>query len=117
MAVRGLRHLSLKTRCLDDTIKFYTEVLGLEVAFRVPPKRVFLCWRGQDDLLDFVKTTGTVNADQGLDHFGFRVPRASLRQIEQSLKKNKVRIIGRRGERAFTCVIPTVTAWNSTATD
>jgi catechol-2,3-dioxygenase len=101
MAVRGLRHLSLKTRSLDDTVKFYTEVLGLEVAFRVPPKRVFLCWRGQDDLLDFVRTTGKVRPDQGLDHFGFRVPRASLRQIEQRLTKNKVRIIGRRGRESI----------------
>jgi len=37
----GLRHLSLKTRDLEGTERFYTEVLGLEVAFRHPPKKAF----------------------------------------------------------------------------
>lgn len=34
-----LRHISLKSRNLKKTASFYTEVLGLKVAFRVPPKR------------------------------------------------------------------------------
>ena len=38
----GLRHISLKTRDLEKTERFYIDVLGLEVAFRSPPKRVFL---------------------------------------------------------------------------
>ena len=38
-ATVGLRHLSLKTNALDKTVRFYTEILGLEVAFRVTPRR------------------------------------------------------------------------------
>ena len=97
----GLRHLSLKTTHLEDTVRFYTEVLGLEVAFRVPPKRVFLCSPGQDDLLDFVATKGKIKPDQGLDHFGLRVSKANLKAVEKKLKQHHVRIDGRRGRNSI----------------
>ncbi len=96
----GLRHLSLKTRDLDKTEKFYTDVLGLEVAFRHPPKRLFLRWPKQDDLLDFVKTRETLKKSSGLDHFGFSVTRARLNQLKKQLRKNKVKIEGQRGNRS-----------------
>ncbi len=97
----GLRHLSLKTRDLEGTERFYTEVLGLEVAFRHPPKRIFLRWPKQDDLLDFVKSRGKVTTTQGLDHFGFSVSRAIMNQLKKRLKKNKVKIEGQRGDRSI----------------
>ncbi len=96
----GLRHLSLKTRDLEGTERFYTEVLGLEVAFRHPPKRIFLRWPKQDDLLDFVKSGEKIKTTQGLDHFGFSVPRAVMNQLKKRLKKNKVKIEGQRGNRS-----------------
>lgn len=97
MAQTGLRHISLRTRDLKKTESFYTRVLGLEVAFRVPPKRIFLCSPGNDDLLDFVKTGGKLGSLQGLDHFGFKVSQAMLKKIEKRLKENQVEIEGRRG--------------------
>jgi catechol 2,3-dioxygenase-like lactoylglutathione lyase family enzyme len=100
-ATVGLRHLSLKTSSLDKTMRFYTEVLGLEVAFRVPPKRVFLRWPGQDDLLDFVASKGKIQPTQGLDHFGLRVSPARLKTIENRLKQNHVKIEGRRGRNSI----------------
>ncbi len=97
----GLRHLSLKTRDLEGTERFYTEVLGLEVAFRHPPKRLFLRWPKQDDLLDFVKSRGKITTTQGLDHFGFSVSRAVMNRLKKRLKKNKVKIEGQRGDRSI----------------
>ena len=97
----GLRHLSLKTRDLEKTEQFYTEVLGLEVAFRHPPKRIFLRWPKQDDLLDFVKSRGKIRTTQGLDHFGFSVSRAVMNRLKIRLKKNTVKIEGQRGDRSI----------------
>src|SRR6058998_903750 len=97
----GLRHISLKTRDLKKSERFYTEVLGLKVAFRVPPKRIFLSSPGGDDLLDFVKSDGKISPSQGLDHFGFKVSRVFLKQIESRLKENQVEIEGRRGRSSI----------------
>jgi catechol 2,3-dioxygenase-like lactoylglutathione lyase family enzyme len=41
MANHGLLHIALLTRDLKKTERFYTEVLGLKVAFRVAPNMVF----------------------------------------------------------------------------
>ena len=97
----GLRHLSLKTGDLEGTERFYTEVLGLEVAHRSPPKRVFLRWPKQDDLLDFVKSNEEIKPTGGLDHFGFRVSRGVLKQVEKRLRENGVEIEGQRGNKSI----------------
>ncbi|NIO06996.1 MAG: hypothetical protein GTO40_03005, partial [Deltaproteobacteria bacterium] len=65
-----------------------------------PPKRLFLRWPKQDDLLDFVKTRETLKKSSGLDHFGFSVTRARLNQLKKQLRKNKVKIEGQRGNRS-----------------
>lgn len=96
----GLHHISLKTRDLEKTEHFYTDVLGLKVAFRVPPKRVFLSSPGATDLLDFVKSNRKISPAQGLDHFGFKVSKASLKQIKKRLKENRVKIEGHRGQES-----------------
>ena len=97
MGKSGLRHLSLRTHDLERTVDFYTRLLGLEIAFRVPPDRVFLRWPRGDDLLDFVKSKVRPKGRQSLDHFGFSVPKSTLRTVEQRLKKENISIEGRRG--------------------
>ena len=97
MRYTGLRHISLKTRDLEKTKAFWTEVLGLKLAFRPPPKRVFLHSPGSRDLIDFVKSEDKPDPNSGLDHFGLKVSRAVLKQIEKRLKENGVEIEGRRG--------------------
>ena len=101
MPLNGLRHLSLKSRDLKKTERFYTEVLGLRVAFRSPPNMTFLRWPKEDDLLGFVKTRGKVSPGCGLDHFGFKVSRTTLKEVEKKLKENEVEIEGRRGRNAI----------------
>ncbi len=101
MPNRGLRHISLKTRDLKKTERFYTEVLGLKVAFRVAPKMTCLRSSGGNDLLGFVKSNKKIAVTQALDHFGFKVSKASLKKTEKKLKENRVEIEGRRGRNAI----------------
>ncbi len=101
MRSSGLRHISLKTRDLEKSKRFYTEVLGLKIALRLPPKRIFLSSPGGKDCLDFVKTNKRISPGHGLDHFGFKVSEARLKEMEEKLKKNRVRIEGRRGKSSI----------------
>ena len=54
MAAKGLSHIALKARDLKKTEEFYTEVLGLKIAFRHPPNMLFLTTPGSSDLINFV---------------------------------------------------------------
>jgi catechol 2,3-dioxygenase-like lactoylglutathione lyase family enzyme len=101
MPDKGLLHIALLTRDLNKTEHFYTEVLGLEVAFRVPPKMLFLRSPDCQDLLNFVRTTKAFSSREPLQHFGFKTTVAGLKRLEKQLKENKVKIDGRRGKHAI----------------
>ena len=101
MANKGLSHIALKTRDLKKTEAFYTQVLGLEVAFRHPPGMIFLSTPGSDDLLNFVKSARSHSGGQGLDHIGFKTTRAGLKRMERKLRENNITIEGRRGSNAL----------------
>ncbi len=97
----GLRHLSLKTLDLPATERFYTEVLGLRVAFR-HKGMVFLKSPGEEDVLDFCQVPrGFDPKAGGLDHFGLHVDRRRLRALRERLKAAGAKIVGRRGRWAF----------------
>jgi catechol 2,3-dioxygenase-like lactoylglutathione lyase family enzyme len=101
MATRGLRHVALRTRDLAKTERFYVDVLGMEVAFRVPPKMIFLRTSGSDDLINFVRSSKRTVRNQGFDHMGFRVSKPGLKRLEKILKEQRVPIEGRRGRSAL----------------
>jgi catechol 2,3-dioxygenase-like lactoylglutathione lyase family enzyme len=93
----GLRHLSLKTLDLRETERFYTEVLGLQVAFR-HRGMVFLKSPGQEDLLDFCLVSQSFDPEGGgLDHFGVHVEREAFRALRERLRAAGVKVVGRRG--------------------
>lgn len=93
----GLQHLSLKTRDLKATERFYTGVLGLRVAFR-HRGMVFLQSPGGTDLLDFCQVSENFDPETGgLDHFGLHVDRKRYRSLHDRLKGAGVRLTGRRG--------------------
>lgn len=93
----SLRHLSLKTRDLKATERFYTEVLGLRVAFP-HPGMVFLESPEGDDLLAFCEVSRRFNPEAGgFDHFGLHVDRKRFRLLRDRLKAAKVKLTGRRG--------------------
>lgn len=101
MAVRGLNHVALKCRDLEQTERFYTQVLGLKVASRHPPKMLFLNTPGSTDLINFVKSAKRPSGTQALDHIGFKVTPAALRKTERTLKAHGIKIAGRRGKTAI----------------
>lgn len=101
MTIQGLSHIALKTRDIKKTEEFYTRVLGLKVAFRHPPKMLFLATPGGTDLINFVKSARRPSGTQALDHIGFKVTAAGLRKVETALKANGVKIAGRRGRTAI----------------
>jgi catechol 2,3-dioxygenase-like lactoylglutathione lyase family enzyme len=101
MANHGLLHIALLTRDLKRTERFYTEVLGLRVAFRVPPKMVFLRSHGSHDLINFVGTKKRISSNDSLQHFGFKTTKAGLMNLEKKLKENEIEIDGRRGKYAI----------------
>jgi catechol 2,3-dioxygenase len=101
MAIHGLLHIALLTRDLKKTEKFYTDVLGLKVAFRVPPEMVFLRTPGTKDLLNFVLTKKKISPERGLQHFGFKTSSSGLKQLEKRLKQNQIKLEGRRGKSAI----------------
>jgi catechol-2,3-dioxygenase len=101
MASSGLRHIALRSRDLKKTKKFYTEILGLKVAFRVPPNMVFLRTPGGADLVNFVRSEARLSASAGLEHFGFKTTKAGLKRLEKKLKEQGIAIAGRRGQSAI----------------
>jgi catechol 2,3-dioxygenase-like lactoylglutathione lyase family enzyme len=101
MASHGLLHIALSTRDLKKTEEFYTDVLGLKVAFRVPPEMTFLRTPGSKDLLNFVLTKKKFSPEHGLQHFGFKTTSSGLKQLEKRLKENLIKIEGRRGKSAI----------------
>ncbi|MBI2155160.1 MAG: VOC family protein [Candidatus Rokubacteria bacterium] len=97
----GLQHLSLKTRDLKATERFYTEVLGLRVAFR-HRGMVFLESPGEEDVLDFCQVSRAFDPRAGgLDHFGLHVERRRFGALRERVKAARVKIVGRRGRWAF----------------
>ena len=101
MARKGLSHIALKVRNLKQTEDFYVGVLGLKIAFRHPPKMLFLTTPGSGDLLNFVKNSRRPAANQGLQHLGFKVSATALRRMERKLTDSGIAIEGRRGTSAF----------------
>ncbi|MBM4259925.1 MAG: VOC family protein [Deltaproteobacteria bacterium] len=106
MASKGLTHVALKVGDLKQTEAFYTEVLGLKVAFRHPPSMIFLSTPGSNDLLNFVKSNQKLSGNQGLEHIGFKVTTAGLKQTEKRIKEHGIKIDGRRGKSAFYITDP-----------
>jgi catechol 2,3-dioxygenase-like lactoylglutathione lyase family enzyme len=101
MANHGLLHIALLTRDLKKTEQFYTQVLGLKVAFRVPPNMVFFRSPASQDLINFVGTQKRLSANDALQHFGFKTTKARLTTLEKKLKENEIEVEGRRGKHAI----------------
>ena len=101
MAPKGLSHIALKAHDLKKTEEFYTQVLGLKIAFRHPPNMLFLTTPGSGDLLNFVKSGARPSGAQSLEHIGFKVTAAGLTVTEKTLKEHGIKIDGRRGKTAI----------------
>jgi catechol 2,3-dioxygenase-like lactoylglutathione lyase family enzyme len=85
---RGLTHVHLVVEDLDRSLRFYTEVFGMEEQFRDGPSMVFLSTPGAEDSITLNGQPGDPRIGRGgVDHVGFRlVDKADLddavRQVE-----------------------------------
>jgi pimeloyl-ACP methyl ester carboxylesterase/catechol 2,3-dioxygenase-like lactoylglutathione lyase family enzyme len=72
IVTRGLGHLALNVRRLDDTVRFYRDVFGMRVVWQPDPDNVYLS-SGPDNLALHRATAPRAASGSPLDHLGFLV--------------------------------------------
>ena len=68
----GLRHVALYSHRLEESLRFYTEVMGMTVEWNPDPDNYYLT-SGNDNLALHRATSPTAGQGQRLDHIGFIV--------------------------------------------
>ncbi|WP_373087231.1 VOC family protein [Zhongshania sp.] len=108
----GLRHLALFVANFDETLHFYTELLGMAVEWQPDPDNIYLC-SGCDNLaLHRYQGGERPVAGQRLDHLGFVIDRIDdVDAWHAFLLENGVAIKAeprthRDGARSFYCLDP-----------
>jgi catechol 2,3-dioxygenase-like lactoylglutathione lyase family enzyme len=111
-ATTGLRHVALNVKDLDACERFYTELLGMHVAWRPNANNVYLT-SGNDNLALHRTASAIIpESAQRLDHIGFVVPEAAdVDSWFEFLKSKGVAIVKvpkthRDGARSFYCQDP-----------
>jgi lactoylglutathione lyase len=96
MKVKRLLHTRMRVSDMDQTIKFYTEVLGLEVAERKTSPRgshlAFLKVPNSEELIELASfpPSGPVTVQPDLVHLAFEVD--NLEETMRELKEKQVPI-------------------------
>ncbi|GJL82524.1 MAG: hypothetical protein DHS20C01_21580 [marine bacterium B5-7] len=99
---KKLGHLVLKVRDIHESVRFYTEIVGLEVSDWIEDKMVFLrCGSDHHDLglfqlppeaLEQARIAG--EGDPGLEHFSYEVEDYSVvEKTVEMLKERSVEIV------------------------
>ena len=108
----GMRHVALFVACLEETVHFYTELLGMTIEWQ-PDADNFYLTSGNDNLaLHRFNSGERPPAQQRLDHIGFIID--DIGQVDvwhDYLKAHGVRIKNapkthRDGARSFYCLDP-----------
>ncbi len=106
-------HTSLTVRSLEASLRFYTEVLGLEFERRraIPENRAEIAFvrdpeSGARIELTYWEGKGTIDAGEQLDHLAFEVPDldrflAAARAKGARVAKEPYRLAGGSGRLAF----------------
>lgn len=96
MQVRKLLHTRMRVSDIDETIHFYTRVLGLEVVERKTSPRgshlAFLAVPNSDELIELCSfpPSGPVKVQEDLVHLAFEV--TNLDDTIRALEANNVKI-------------------------
>jgi lactoylglutathione lyase len=96
MRVRKLLHTRMRVSDMDQTIKFYTDVLGLEVLERKTSPRgshlAFLKVPNSEELIELCSfpPSGPVKVQEDLVHLAFEVE--NLDETIQTLNANRIKI-------------------------
>ena len=84
----GLTHVHLLVADLDRSLRFYTQVFGMQEQFRDGPRMVFLTTPGSADSITLNEQPGDPRIGAGgVDHLGFRLVdpadlEEAIRQVE-----------------------------------
>ena len=108
----GLRHLALNVNRLEDSVDFYTRLLGMSVEWQPDADNYYLT-SGNDNLaLHRTDSVAGIDAVQALDHLGFIIDKADeVNHWFDFLKQEKVEMLTavkdhRDGARSFYCKDP-----------
>lgn len=108
----GLRHIALFVERFDETVNFYTELLGMRVEWHPDADNIYLT-SGNDNLaIHRFKGGAREPAQQRLDHIGFIIDSpAQVDAWHAFLFANGVRILKapkthRDGAHSFYCLDP-----------
>lgn len=109
---KGLRHVALFIQHFDECQRFYTELLGMSIAWQPDPDNLYLT-SGQDNFALHRAPQGfSPDKYQRLDHIGFFLnERTDVDQWYEYLKSQQVDIKAppkdhRDGSRSFYCADP-----------
>ncbi|MBD8511419.1 VOC family protein [Photobacterium sp. WH77] len=109
--LNGLRHLALAVYPFEECIRFYTEILGMEVLRKASDNLIYLSC-GNDNLSLSRAYEPQENHNQSLDHFGFIVDsKEELQAWFVFLKAKGVPLLDTPhdhsdGARSFHCTDP-----------
>ncbi len=108
----GMRHVALFVAKFDETVAFYTQLLGMTIEWEPDADNVYLT-SGNDNLaLHRYSGEERPAATQRLDHIGFIIDKVEqVNQWHEFLKEQGVRIKNepkthRDGARSFYCLDP-----------
>ena len=111
-ATAGLRHVALFVECFEETVRFYTELLGMAVEWHPDADNIYLT-SGNDNLAIHRFHGGPRDpAQQRLDHIGFIIDTPEQVDVwHEFLVANQVRVKNapkthRDGARSFYCLDP-----------
>lgn len=108
----GMRHVALFCRNLEQTEKFYTDLLGMDVEWRPDADNVYLTTQGADNVALHRWQGEEASGPQCLDHIGFIIK--DIDQVDDwyaFLTHHKVEVVKppkthRDGARSFYCKDP-----------
>ena len=106
--IKGICHFGLSVSDLDESVRFYTEVLGLEMSERREKDAFFKI--GADDVLALIQYPGGAerfesemrpkNRGKAFTHFGLAAESgAAVFEFQEHLKKHGVKIVKEAYER------------------
>lgn len=107
----GLRHVALSARRFDETVAFYTDVMGMREEWRPDPDNAYLT-SGVDNLAIHRAAAAAAAEGQRLDHIGFVLDRPEdVDAWHDYLERRGVPIEApprthRDGARSFYCSDP-----------
>ncbi len=107
----GLRHLALVVPKFEECVKFYTEILGMEI-MRIANDNLIYLTLGNDNLSLGRLKEGERTGTQYLDHFGFIVnTKEELQEWFEFMQEEGVNLLDKPhdhtdGARSFHCTDP-----------